>query len=145
MTRVAKDLFLSGWYRDACQALAFSEQSCAELARIGAETMEERERLMDVVEQWARRLAGSAAGGEKTADVVRVARRDFILALIDAKDAAGEALERAALLAPEGLNRALEALAAQDFHHANELRQLLVSEVQDVWTTRHGREIHESG
>lgn len=131
MTRVAKDLFLSEWYRGAGETLRFSPAGREELDRIGMETARERENLLDVVEQWARRLEGSEEQ-RKTVDVVRVARRDFLLALIDAKNAAGEALERASLIAPEGLKRALETLAAEDFHHANELRRLLVSEVEEV-------------
>lgn len=130
MTRVAKDLFLSEWYRNAGETLLFSPAGRDELDRIGVETARERENLLDVVEQWARRLAGAEDG--RTVDVVRVARRDFLLALIDAKIAAGDALERASLIAPEGLKRSLETLAAEDFRHANELRRLLVTEVQEV-------------
>lgn len=139
MTRVAKELFLSEWYQNACDALSFSESSCGELMRIREETARERHELLEVVDTWARTMAHVPEADERVEDVARVARRDFILALIDAKDAAGEGLERAALMAPADVAPALARLAAEDFRHANALRELLVSEVQDAWSTRFAR------
>lgn len=135
MLRVAKDLFLSEWYVDSCETLAFSDHACRMLGEISDESREEREDAMGLIQRWAKRL-DDAAPLEGPSHVSHAARRDFLLHLIDAKEAAGETFERAALLAPLGMREEFQRLAAIDFKHAVQLRQLLVDEVQSEWRER---------
>lgn len=135
MLRVAKDLFLSEWYHESCQTLAFTPQACRMLADVSAESRDEREDALALIQRWAKRVQEAPQPGGP-AHVAHAARRDFLLHLIDAKEAAGETFERAALLAPPGLREDFERLAAIDFRHALQLRQLLVDEVQTEWRQR---------
>lgn len=139
MVRVAKDVFLSDWYRGSGQTLRFAEETRRELDAIAEESREERDRLLELLEAWARRMEPTHIIGAKAEDVARVARRDFLLQMIDIKDASADAIERAGLLAPEGMKQEMMQLAALDVEHANRLRGLLVAEVQEAWTTRDER------
>lgn len=141
MVRVAKDLFESEWYADACETLQFSQEACEAFGDVRVETREERDALLDLTREWASRIDSRQTLSERARDVARVARRDFLLHLIDTKTAQGEALERAALLAPLALQERLRELATVDFRHAVLLRELLVAEVQEAWRTRHDRRV----
>ena len=141
MVRVAKDIFLSDWFRGSCDVLGFSGETCAELDAISRESAEERAELLALVERWARRMEPPLTADAKAQDVARVARRDFLLHMIDVKDASADAIERAGLLAPEGMKVDMMRLAALDVDHANRLRNLLVAEVQEAWSTRADRRL----
>lgn len=135
MLRVAKDLFLSEWYLDACRTLDFSPLACRVLADITEESREERDEALRLIQVWSKHVPDARAG-EGPGRVAHAARRDFLLHLIDVKEAAGETFERAALLAPLAMREEFERLAAIDFRHAIALRQLLVEEVQAEWRDR---------
>lgn len=135
MLRVAKDLFLSEWYLDACQTLDFSPAACRVMGDIAEESREERDDALRLIRDWAMHLT-EARENDAPGRVAHVARRDFLLHLIDVKEAAGETFERAALLAPLSMREEFERLAAIDFRHAIALRQLLVDEVQSEWRHR---------
>lgn len=135
MLRVAKDLFTSEWYHRSSAQLQLSDRATAALERVAGESREEREDILDLIGRWTRRL-DEPAFDDGPDRVAHAARRDFLLHLIDAKESSGEVLERAALLAPLALREDFERLAAVDFRHAVELRQLLVDEVQTEWRER---------
>jgi hypothetical protein len=135
MLRVAKDLFLSEWYLDSCRTLDFSQAACDALGAIADESRDERDDALRLIREWSRQTT-SARPDEGPGRVAHAARRDFLLHLIDAKEAAGEMFERAALLAPLSMREEFERLAGIDFRHAIALRQLLVEEVQTEWRQR---------
>lgn len=141
MVRVAKDVFLSDWYTGSCATLRFDDESCRVLGEIAEESRDERDRLFELFERWARGLEPVETASEKARDVERVARRNFLLHMIDIKDASADAVERAALLAPAPLKEEMMRLAALDVEHANRLRGVLVGEVQEAWATRSGRAV----
>lgn len=128
--RVTKELFFSDWYQRSVADLGFKEDTRQMFERIGRETKQERDELLGVARQWSN-MAGQDLYDEGVKRVLRTNRKQFLLALIDAKDAAGEGIEKAALLAPIPLRQRMLELAAIDFRHANELRQALFREALD--------------
>lgn len=129
MVRVAKDLFHSEWYFDSCATLGFDVEGCATLHQIAAESQRERDEALRILGEWARRLRSEPELSLRALEVARVARRDFLLHLIDIKQSAGEVFERVAMLAPLGIREELQRLAVEDFDHALMLRDLLAREV----------------
>lgn len=126
---VAKDLFLSSWYRDASARL-FSEKERALFDRVRHESAVERDATLPVIERWTLDAAGEEVA-KQGARIARMTRRDFLLTLIEAKEAAGEAYERAAELAPRHLRGEILRLAGIDFRHALELRLRLVKDYEE--------------
>ena len=130
MVRVAKDVFQSEWYQAACGEMGFGPEACEALSEISRETAKEREAALQALQRGSARLSGGPPAHVDGA-FAWAARRTFLLTLIDAKQAMGEAFERAALVAPTGLRQDLQALAAIDFRHVVRLRELLVQESRE--------------
>lgn len=123
--RVAKDLFLSDWYRRASARLGFSDAARAEFARIEEETEREVEGIARAVRRWSERLPSP----EATETTAYSSRIEFLRLLAEAKSAAGEAIEAAAGVAPPDLRAELLDLAALDFRHATRIRGILEAEL----------------
>lgn len=77
LVRVAKDLFLSDWYRRSCATLRFNEGTCSALDQIAMESREERDRALELVGEWADVLADTGEG-KRADELLRLTRSDFL-------------------------------------------------------------------
>lgn len=128
LVRVAKDVFLSNWYHDSADAL-ISPAGRVTMRRISEESREERERVMQLVQEWAEAAAESEVRDDEALRALQVAMaQDFLDQLIAIKQASAEVLHKAAFVAPVSMRERFLELANLDVVHAMQLRELMLRE-----------------